>query len=113
MTRTTSSPMATVPELMSALEVAYDEFASARMAHAKSKANYERARLGALARSEEKSQAARQSEADIAAIEERTKLLRAEALAEITKVHVTVLLGELVAAQSLAKFAGKIDGGDW
>jgi len=104
--------MATVPELMSALEKAYDEYADARMGAATAKANYERARLGAFARSQEKSQSGRQSEAEVVAIEEKVALLRAEAMAEITKTHVQVLLGELVAAQSVQKFAGKIDGGD-
>lgn len=98
---------------MSALEKAYDEYATARLAMGDAKADYERARLGAVARSKAGSQAARKDEAEIVAMTEKVALLRAEAMHEITQTHVRVLLGELVAAQSVQKFAGKIDGGDW
>jgi hypothetical protein len=105
---------ATVPELMDALEKAYDTYADARHALGEAKADYERVRLGAIAKSTEKSAAAKHAEADVLAMEQRQKLTRAEAMHEITQTHVRVLLGELVAAQSQQKYAGKIDGGtDW
>lgn len=102
---------ATVPELMDALDKAYDEFAKKRSDFAEKKADYERVRLGAIAKSKESSAAAKNAEADVLAAEEKQKLIRAEAMAEITQTHVRVLLGELVAAQSVLKFQGHLDGG--
>lgn len=105
--------MAGVQELMTAVEDAYAAYAAARMAHANAKADYERARLLHLTRSQEKSQAGKAAEAESLAIDEKVALLRAEARSEITSTHVKVLLGELVAAQSVQKFQGRADGGDW
>jgi hypothetical protein len=102
---------ATVPEILDALDKAYDSYADARLAHGEAKANYERVRLGAVARSTEKSAAAKNAEADVLASEQKQALIRAEAMSEITQTHVRVLLGELVAAQTIAKYAGSIDGG--
>ena len=58
---------ATVPEIMDALEKSYDTYADARLAHGDAKADYERVRLGAVARSTEKSAAAKNAEADVLA----------------------------------------------
>lgn len=106
--------MASVPELMAACEQAYEDFAKARTRAAEAKANYERARLGALVRSQETSQAARDRDADVQSVDEKCALLDAEALQDVHQTHVRVLLGLLVAAQSMQKFTGQIDGGtDW
>lgn len=102
-----------VTDLMSDLDTAYDDFAKAREKHANAKADYERVRLTAIAKSSEKSQAGKAAEADHLALDEKLALIRAEAMSEITQTHVRVLLGELVAAQSVQKFQGRMDGGDW
>jgi len=102
-----------VVDLMDALDKANDDYAKARGRHANAKADYERVRLTAIAKSTAKSAAAKAAEAEHMAIAEKLDLIRAEAIAEITQTHVRVLLGELVAAQSVQKFAGKMDGGDW
>jgi hypothetical protein len=100
-----------VAELMDDAEAADDEYRAAVVAAAEAKADYEEARLTALARSEASTVSGRNDDAAIAAMAHRRMNLATEAVERAAKVHVQVLLGLLVGAQSQQKFAGKQDGG--
>lgn len=105
--------MRTVDEWSEIAESAYDDFKEARRLFANAKADYEHKRLTVKAQSEAKSQAARDSEAEVAARAEKVALIRAESVLDISETYLKLAQNEMVAAMSFQKFAGKIDGGDW
>ncbi len=97
-------------EIMELLELAYDAYAEARFQHGNAEADHKRVYLQALAKSKLPSDAAKRTEAEVAASDQKQALIRAETMSEITSTHVRVLLGELVAAQSVAKYTAGADG---
>ncbi len=105
--------MATVAELMTEAEEASDSYSKLVEEAAVARADYEEARETSKLASKEKSVAARNEEADSAAVKERRVFLIAEAREKAARTHVNVVLGLLVAAQSVSKHAGRQDGGDW
>ncbi len=106
--------MRTLAELMDAAEEADGLYEQAVIASADRRGDYELAYHRALAEAEGTSQAAKERFAEAVAAQEHRAFWWAEAAEKAAKTHVQVLLGLLVASQSLSKHAGKLDGGtDW
>jgi hypothetical protein len=104
----------TVSELMADAEKADDAYADAVRDMAQARADYELAFYTAMAKSPDKAVSARKQFAEQAAAEQHRAFLLADAQEQAARTHVRVLLGLLVAAQSVQKHAGKQDGGtDW
>lgn len=98
---------------MDAAEVADSEYRVAVLGAATARADYELEYHRALAVAEGSSQAARDKYAEAVAYDAKRAHIIAEAGEKAAKVHVQVLLGLMVAAQSQQKFAGMQDGGNW
>jgi hypothetical protein len=106
--------MRTVDEWSEIAESAYDDFKEARRVFANAKADYEHKRLTVKAQSDAASQAARDSEAEVAARVEKVALIRAESVLDITETYLKLAQNEMVAAMSVRKYMGNQDGGtDW
>lgn len=106
--------MRTVDEWSEIAEHAYDDFKEARRVFTNAKADYEHKRLTVKAQSEEKSQAARDGESEVAARVEKVALVRAEGALDIAETYLKLAQNEMVAAMSIQKHHGRQDGGtDW
>jgi hypothetical protein len=106
--------MRTVSELMADAEKADDAYADAVRDMARARADYELAYYSAMAKSGTSSVSGRKQFAEEAASEQHRAFLLADAQEQAARTHVRVLLGLLVAAQSVQKHAGKQDGGtEW
>lgn len=104
--------MVSLPSLMTAAEQADSDYRDAVIGAANARADFEERYHQALARSEGSSAAARKEDAEIAAGSLHRIAIVAEAREKAAKTHVQVLLGLLVAQQSINKFAGIQDGGN-
>lgn len=108
--------MATVADLMGEAEKADDAYAQSVLSAARARADYELGYYKALATCPAviTSVAARKEWAEKEANDQHRLFLLAEASEKAARTHVQVILGLLVAAQSVQKFQGKQDGGgDW
>lgn len=106
--------MRTVAEWSETAEQAFGPYREARRAFAIAKADYERKRLTVKAQSTEKSQAARDNEAEVAARDEKVALIHAESALDIAETYLKLAQNEMVAAMSEQKYMGRQDGGtDW
>ena len=105
--------MTTLSELMAAAEQADSDYRVAVVGAANARADYERAYYRALANAAGTSQSARQAIAEAEVVDFLIERHLAEAQEKAARTHVQVLLGLLVAQQSINKFAGVQDGGDW
>ncbi len=107
--------MRSLSELMDAAEEADGQYARAVTMAAEARADYEldyhKALVGVP--SDLKSAAARKEYAESMSRGTHAEWLAFEAAEKAAKTHVQVLLGLLVASQSLQKHAGKLDGGDF
>jgi len=104
---------ASLSDLMADAEKASDAYGTAVVEAAQARADYELRYYKALAGCPEKSAAARKEYAEREANDEHRLFLLAEAREKAARTHVSVLLGLLVAKQSLAKHERNLDGGDW
>lgn len=104
--------MRSVADLMADAEQADDAYQAAVVACALARADYELAYYKTLAQSVVKSAAGRKEEAEAAANEQHRLFIVAEAREKAARTHVQVVLGLMVAAQSVAKHGRAQDGGD-
>lgn len=103
----------TVPDLMEEAEKSSDAYKHAVVKAASARADYERAYHSERLRSEAKTVAERDNDATAKTLDERQAMLLREGLEKAARTRVQVVLGLLVAAQSVQKHAGMQDGGDW
>lgn len=103
--------VASLSDLMLAAEQADSDYRVAVVGAANARADYEEQYHKALAIADGTSQAQREKSAEKMAFQWKRPQLLAEAQEKAARTHVQVLLGLLVAQQSINKFAGVQDGG--
>lgn len=106
--------MRTVSEWSEEADAAFAAFVEARRKFGNAKADYLQRSLTVKAQSKASSQAARDSEAEVAAKDQRVALENATTDLDIAETWLKLCQNEMVAAMSVQKYMGKQDGGtEW